>query len=31
MRPDYPSKFFKDERGSFVLLMQTLAADTPVA
>lgn len=27
MRPDYPSKLFNDRRGSYVLLMQTLAAD----
>jgi hypothetical protein len=27
MRPDYPTKYFQDERGSFVLLMHTLAAD----
>lgn len=28
MRPDYPSKFFNDKRSRFILLMQTLAAET---
>ena len=25
MRPDYPHKHFKDQRGQFSLLMETLA------
>jgi hypothetical protein len=27
MRPDYAHKLFTDERGSFSLLMETLAMD----
>jgi hypothetical protein len=28
MRPDYPFKYFKDQRGNYVFLMQTLATDS---
>jgi hypothetical protein len=27
MRPDYPRKYFKDQRGNYVFLMQSLATD----
>jgi hypothetical protein len=29
MRPDYPQKYFNDERHSFVLLMEALAMEAP--
>lgn len=29
MLPDYPHKLFPDKRNEFVLLMETLAMDTP--
>ena len=28
MRPDYPRKYFKDQRGNYVFLMQSLATDS---
>lgn len=28
MRPDYPHKYFSDQRGRFSLLMETLAMDS---
>jgi hypothetical protein len=31
MRPDYPRKYFNDERYSFVLLMESLAMDAQKA
>jgi hypothetical protein len=27
LRPDYPAKIFADKRNSYVLLMESLAAD----
>ena len=29
MQPDYPGKIFNDKRSSFILLMQTLAMQSP--
>jgi hypothetical protein len=27
MRPDYPYKIFPDQRGNYIFLLETLAAD----
>jgi len=30
LRPDYPTKYFKDRRNNYALLMMALATDSPL-